>query len=93
MRWLKVGRNQSLAADTFGRELQQTDEAVQASLTMHSPSCSNVFSNRREMSDFEGLCLGDVELLTTTQLTEQLFCEWRAQQNRLCLEKLVENLV
>jgi len=38
------------------------------------------------MSDFEGLGLGDVELLTATQirLTEQLFCEWCA---------LVENSV
>jgi len=33
------------------------------------------------MSDSEGLGLTDVELLTTTQLTEQLLCEWRAQQN------------
>jgi len=37
------------------------------------------------MPDFEGLGLGNVELLTATQIwfTEQLFCEWRAHRNRL----------
>jgi len=54
--------------------------------TVHAPyeeqwlPSTNIFRNRHEMSDFEGLGLGDVELLTATQirLTEQLFCEWRA---------------
>ena len=42
---------------------------------------SNVFRNRHEMPDFEGLGIDDVELLTATQirLTEQLLCEWRAR--------------
>jgi len=62
---------------------------------VHSLWAFNVFSNRHEMSEFEGLGLDDVELLTATniRLTEQLFCEWRAYRNRLCLEKAMENFV
>jgi len=60
--------------------VQQTAEAVHAS---------------HEISDFEGIGLDDVELLTATQLTERLFCEWRAHRNPLGLrlEKPAENLV
>ena len=67
-----------------GQELAKT-RAVHARHAVQLLS-SNVLSNRHEMSDFEGLGIDDVELLTATKITEQLLCEWRAHRNRLCLE-------